>query len=169
VALVASEEVAKKAPTPAVEVIASAVATDTLSASQRPDITYLKAVVEAATKAYNRAGLTPKAVEVAEVHDAFTINELLMYEALGFAKRGEGYKLVREGATSLEGSIPVNPSGGLKARGHPIGATGLAQIYEVYLQLTGRAYGRNTGARVGIAVNEGGVNSAAVVHILRAV
>ncbi|MEM4650261.1 MAG: acetyl-CoA acyltransferase [Pyrobaculum sp.] len=169
VALVASEEVAKKTPTPAVEVIASAVATDTLSASQRPDITYPKAVVEAATKAYNRAGLTPKAVEVAEVHDAFTINEVLMYEALGFAKRGEGYKLVREGATSLEGSIPVNPSGGLKARGHPIGATGLAQIYEVYLQLTGRAYGRNTGARVGIAVNEGGVNSAAVVHILRAV
>jgi acetyl-CoA C-acetyltransferase/acetyl-CoA acyltransferase len=169
VALVASEEVAKKASTPAVEVIASAVATDTLSASQRPDITYPKAVVEAATKAHNRAGLTPKAVEVAEVHDAFTINEVLMYEALGFAKRGEGYKLVREGATSLEGSIPVNPSGGLKARGHPIGATGLAQIYEVYLQLTGRAYGRNTGARVGIAVNEGGVNSAAVVHILRAV
>ena len=169
VALVASEEVAKKAPTPAVEVIASAVATDTLSASQRPDITYPKAVVEAATKAYNRAGLTPKAVEVAEVHDAFTINEVLMYEALGFAKRGEGYKLVREGAASLEGSIPVNPSGGLKARGHPIGATGLAQIYEIYLQLTGRAYGRNTGARVGIAVNEGGVNSAAVVHILRAV
>ncbi len=169
IALVASEEVARKTPTPAVEVVASAVATDTLSASQRPDLTYPRAVAEAASKAYGRAGLTPKAVEVAEVHDAFTINEVLMYEALGFAERGGGYRLAREGATSLEGSIPVNPSGGLKARGHPIGATGLAQIYELYLQLTGRAYGRNTGARVGIAVNEGGVNSAAVVHILRAV
>jgi len=168
IALVASEEVARKAPTPAVEVVASAVATDTLSASQRPDLTYPRAVAEAASKAYGRAGLTPRAIEVAEVHDAFTINEVLMYEALRFAERGGGYRLAREGATSLEGSIPVNPSGGLKARGHPIGATGLAQIYELYLQLTGRAYGRNTGARVGIAVNEGGVNSAAVVHILRA-
>ena len=169
VVLVASERVAKKLPTAAVEMLASTVATDTLSVSQRPDLTYLNAVATAAAKAYDKSGLTPKDVEVAEVHDAFTINEVLIYEALGFAKRGEGYKLVREGATSLEGWKPVNPSGGLKARGHPIGATGLAQVYELYLQLAGKAYGRNTGARAAVAENEGGVNSAAVVHLLRAV
>ncbi len=167
VALVVSEKIAKKLPTPLVEITASEVATDTLSVSQRPDLTFPRAVAEAARRAYEKAALSPGNIEVAEVHDAFTINEILIYEAVGFAKRGEGHKLVREGATKIGGYIPVNPSGGLKARGHPIGATGLAQIYELYLQLAGLAHGRNTGARVALAVNEGGVNSTAVVHILR--
>ncbi|AET32573.1 acetyl-CoA C-acyltransferase [Pyrobaculum ferrireducens] len=166
-ALVVSEKIAKKLPTPLVEIAASEVATDTLSISQRPDLTYPRAVAEAARRAYEKAGVTPKDIEVAEVHDAFTINEVLIYEAVGFAERGGGYRLIREGATKIGGRIPVNPSGGLKARGHPIGATGLAQVYELYLQLAGWAHGRNTGARVALAVNEGGVNSAAVVHMMR--
>ncbi|MEM0463176.1 MAG: thiolase domain-containing protein [Pyrobaculum sp.] len=166
VAVVASERAARRYTDAPVKVLASTVATDTLSISQRDDIVWPTAVWEAAQRAYRQAGLAPSHIQVAEVHDAFTINEILMYEALGFAKRGEGYKLVREGQTYIGGKIPVNPSGGLKARGHPIGATGLAQIYELYLQLTGRAGRRNTGAEVAMAVNEGGVNSTAVVHIL---
>ncbi|MEZ0248089.1 MAG: thiolase domain-containing protein [Thermoproteus sp.] len=166
VAVVASEKAARKMTDTPIKILASAVATDTLSASQREDMTWPLAVWEAARRAYRQAGLEPRAVQVAEVHDAFTINEVLMYEALGFAERGKGYLLAREGQTYIGGKVPVNPSGGLKARGHPIGATGLAQIYELYLQLTGRAGPRNTNAEVGMAVNEGGVNSAAVVHIL---
>lgn len=167
-ALVVSERVAKKVPAPLVEIAASEVASDTLSVSQRLDLTFPKAIAIAAKRAYEKANVNPGKIETAEVHDAFTINEILIYEALGFAERGRGFYLVREGATSLGGSLPVNPSGGLKARGHPIGATGLAQIYELYLQLTGRAFGRNTGAMLAVAVNEGGVNSTAVVHVLRA-
>ncbi|MEL9990032.1 MAG: thiolase domain-containing protein [Thermoproteus sp.] len=166
VAVVASERAARRMTDTPIKILASAVATDTLSVSQREDMTWPFAVWEAAGKAYRQAGVEPRAIQVAEVHDAFTINEVLMYEALGFAERGKGYLLAREGQTYIGGKIPVNPSGGLKARGHPIGATGLAQIYELYLQLTGRAGRRSTNAEVGIAVNEGGVNSAAVVHIL---
>ncbi|MFN3804890.1 MAG: thiolase domain-containing protein [Pyrobaculum sp.] len=164
VAVVASEEAARRFKDK-VKILASAVATDTLSVSQRPDIAWPTAVWEAAQKAYRQAKIEPRDVQVAEVHDAFTINEVLMYEALGFARRKEGYKLVREGQTYIGGKIPINPSGGLKARGHPIGATGLAQIYEIYLQLTGGAGKRLTNAKIGMTVNEGGVNSAVVIHI----
>ncbi len=166
VAVVASERAARRFTDSPVKILASTVATDTLSASQRDDITWPSAVWEAARRAYRQAGVEPSRIQVAEVHDAFTINEILMYEALGFAERGKGYLLIREGQTYIGGRIPVNPDGGLKARGHPIGATGLAQIYELYLQLTGRAGRRNTNAELGVAVNEGGVNSTAVVHVL---
>lgn len=167
-AVVASERAARRLTDAPVKILASTVATDTLSVSQRDDLIWPRAVYEAAQRAYRQSGLEPSKIQVAEVHDAFTINEILMYEALGFAERGKGYLLAREGQTYIGGKIPVNPDGGLKARGHPIGATGLAQIYELYLQLTGRAGRRNTGAEIGIAVNEGGVNSTAVVHILSA-
>ncbi|AAL64218.1 MULTISPECIES: thiolase domain-containing protein [Pyrobaculum] len=167
VAVVASERVARKYTDTPIKILASTVATDTLSVSQREDMTWPYAVWEAAQRAYRQAKVEPSHIQVAEVHDAFTINEILMYEALGFSKRGSGYMLIREGQTYIGGKIAVNPSGGLKARGHPIGATGLAQIYELYLQLTGRAGSRNTGAELGLAVNEGGVNSAVVVHILK--
>lgn len=166
VAIVASERVARKYTDTPVKILASTVATDTLSVSQREDMTWPSAVWEAAQRAYRQARLGPEKIKVAEVHDAFTINEVLMYEALGFAERGRGYLLAREGQTYLGGKVAVNPSGGLKARGHPIGATGLAQIYELFLQLTGRAGRRSANAEVGLAVNEGGVNSAVVAHIL---
>ncbi|HIQ30275.1 MAG TPA: thiolase domain-containing protein [Candidatus Caldiarchaeum subterraneum] len=151
-----------------VKILASTVASDTLSISKRHDITTATAVKLACEKAYRQAGLKPKNIHVAEVHDAFTINEIIIYEAMGYAEKGEGYKLLREEVTTLYGEKPVNPSGGLKARGHPIGATGLAQVYELYMQLTGRAEQRQVDAETGIAINEGGVNSTAVVHILEA-
>jgi len=163
VAVVASREAAKGHDK--IRVLASAVATDTLSVSQREDLTWPTAIWEAAQKAYRQAKIEPSQIKLAEVHDAFTINEVLIYEALGFAKRGEGYRLIREGQTYIGGKVAVNTSGGLKARGHPIGATGLAQIYEIFLQLTNRAGKRNANADTAIAVNEGGVNSTAVVHI----
>ncbi len=166
VALVAGEDVARKLTDTPVRILASVVVADTLSISQRPDPLWPRAVWEAAARAYRQAGIGPRDVGIAEVHDAFTINEVLMYEALGFAERGKGHLLVREGETQRGGRIPVNVSGGLKARGHPVGATGLAQIYELYLHLTGRAGKRQVNARYGLALNEGGVNSTAVAHIL---
>jgi benzoylsuccinyl-CoA thiolase BbsB subunit len=97
---------------------------------------------DVARRAYLDAGLTPEDIQMAEVHDAFSIAELMYYEALGLCSPGDGWKLIRSGETELDGRIPVNPSGGLLARGHPIGATGLAQVAEAYWQMTGRAEDR---------------------------
>jgi acetyl-CoA acetyltransferase len=124
----------------------------------------------AARAAYEQAGIEPKDVDIAEVHDAAAA-ELVLYEQLGFADRGRGADLIRSGATRLGGAIPVNVSGGLLARGHPIGATGLAQICELVLQLRGEARNRQVaGARVALAENGGGYlegdNAVAVVTVL---
>jgi acetyl-CoA acetyltransferase len=114
------------------------------------------------------AGIWPKDVDVAEVHDCFTIAELIAYEDLGFCGVGESGKLIQEGQTELGGSLPVNPSGGLKAKGHPVGATGTAQTYEIYLQLTGQADKRQVNdAEVGLSHNVGGSGATANVHIYR--
>jgi len=102
------------------------------------------------------------------VHDCFTIAEIMAYEALGFCKQGQGGKLIDDGVTNLGGKIPVNTSGGLKAKGHPVGATGTAQACEIYLQLTGQAGKRQVkGAEVGLTQNIGGSASTAVVQIYR--
>ena len=112
---------------------------------------------DTAMLAYKAAGLGPQDVHVAEVHDGTSAGELLSYEELGFAPHGEGWKLVDEGATQLGGRIPVNPSGGLLARGHPLGATGTAQICELTWQLRGTAGERQVkGARVAVAQCSGG-------------
>ena len=109
-----------------------------------------------------------KEIDVAEVHDCFTIAEIIAYEDLGFCKPGEGGRLIEEGITTLDGSLPVNTSGGLKAKGHPVGATGTAQAYEIYLQLTGQAEKRQVeNAEVGLTHNVGGSGATAVVHIYR--
>jgi acetyl-CoA C-acetyltransferase len=123
---------------------------------------------KAANKAYEIAGLKPEDVDVLEVHDAFTITGVLALEGLGFAKKGEGAKFVSEGNIALGGKIPTNTLGGLKARGHPIGATGVYQVIEVAKQLRGDA-GKNqiNGAEVGLTQNVGGVDSTAAVHVLR--
>jgi acetyl-CoA C-acetyltransferase len=114
------------------------------------------------------AGLGPEDVDVAEVHDCFTIAEIIAYEDLGFCGPGEGGKLIEEGETCLTGRLPVNPSGGLKAKGHPVGATGTAQAYEIYLQLTGQAEARQVkGAVIGLTHNLGGSGATAAVHIYR--
>jgi acetyl-CoA acetyltransferase len=115
------------------------------------------AIAWAAERAYAKAGVTPAEVDLAEVHDSISFNEMLAYEELGFCKPGEGARLVREGATAIDGPIPVNTSGGLESRGHPVAATGLAQIIELTAQLRGEAGSRQVqGARIGVAENAGG-------------
>ena len=124
--------------------------------------------VEAARSAYKMAGIEPKNVDFAEVHDCFTINEIISYEDLGFCKKGEGAKMIREGIVERGGKIPVNVSGGLKSKGHPTGATGAAQLYEVYLQLTGQAEKRQLNkAEIALTHNIGGTGASATVTICR--
>jgi len=135
------------------------------------DLTFWDSERRAVAQAYASAGLGPNDLDLAEVHDAFTISEIIHCEALGLCERGAGGPLVASGATALGGRIPVNPSGGLLARGHPPGASGLAQIAEIALQLRGQAQSRQiVGARVGLAQIMGGSKGndaqACAVHIL---
>lgn len=134
------------------------------------DLTIFGTTQTAATRAYEKAGVDPRDLDVVELHDAFTVAELLHYEALGLCARGEGGRLVDEQATALNGRIPVNPSGGLLSRGHPTGATGVAQIVELYWQLRGVAGTRQVAdVRLALAQCQGGVgrgNGAAAVTIL---
>ena len=114
------------------------------------------------------ADVKPEEIDIAEAHDCFTIAEIIAYEDLDFCKPGEGGRLVESGNTKLGGRIPVNTSGGLKAKGHPVGATGTAQAYEIYLQLTGQADKRQVkDAEVGLTHNVGGSGATAAVHIYR--
>jgi len=152
---------------PLVKVAASAHATDTIALHQREDITWLGSTAVAAAKAYKMAGLKPSDIDFAEVHDCFTISEICVLEALGVVKKGQGGKATREGFTARSGQYPVNPSGGLKSKGHPVGATGIAQIHEIVTQLRGEAGARQLArARRGLAQNMGGSGGSAVVHIL---
>ncbi len=153
----------------AVEVAASTAATDTISLADREDLTTLTATVKAAKKAYRIAKIEPKDIDVMEIHDAFTILGVIHLEDLGFAKKGEGWKLVKEGEIEKDAKIPTNLSGGLKARGHPVGATGVYQIYEIYQQLMGKAPNQVDGAEIGLAQSVGGVGGTVVINILRRV
>ena len=142
-------------------------ATDTIALAQRKDIARLEATELAAERAYKMAGKTPKDIDFAEVHDCFTIAELCAIEALGFCKRGEAGRFTEAGHTALKGRKPVNTSGGLKSKGHPVGATGVAQIVELVEQLRGAAGERQLAkARCGLAQNMGGTCGSAVVSIL---
>jgi len=117
----------------------------------------VSSIARAAAKAYAEARIVPASVHVAEVHDSISFNELLAYEELGFCEPGQGATLVKDGATTLSGRIPVNPSGGLESRGHPVAATGTAQIYELVSQLRGDAGPRQVkGAKLAVAENAGG-------------
>lgn len=153
-----------------VAIAASVVATDTLGLAQRGSLIELKATQEAAVRAYKKAAITPTDVDVAEVHDCFTIAEILAMEDLGFYKKGKAAAAIVRGETRLGTSkhLVVNPSGGLKGCGHPVGATGIKQVVEIVEQLRGRAGDRQVaGARVGLAHNVGGSGATAVVHILK--
>jgi acetyl-CoA C-acetyltransferase len=144
-------------------------ATDYQYIVEKESFTTFVATVRAAEQAYRMAGITPTDVDVAEVHDCFTITELMNYEDLGFCAKGEGGKLIERGETALTGRIPVNPSGGLLAKGHPLGATGVAQIAELFWQLRGEATGRQVEIRTGYGLqhNLGGTGIAnSVVTIL---
>jgi acetyl-CoA C-acetyltransferase len=131
------------------------------------DLTTFEATVNAAREAYRMAGLSPRDIDVAEVHDCFSIAEVAAIEDLGFVEKGKGGPAIEEGWTDLGGPIPINTSGGLLAKGHPVGATGLAQIYEIVQQLRGEAIHQVQGAEIGLAHNLGGTGAVSTVHIFR--
>jgi len=161
-------KLAKKLTDNRVQIIGTGQAQDTFLLHERDSFTSVKAAKSAAQEAYKMSDVKPKDINVAEVHDCFTIAEIIAYEDLGFCRPGQGAKFVESGTTTLGGSLPVNTSGGLKSKGHPVGATGTAQIYELYLQLTGQAERRQVpDAKIGLAHNLGGSGATAVVHILR--
>jgi len=165
VVLAPTEMAAKLADTP-VRIAGSAQASDTLALHDRRDLTTLDATVVAGRAAFAQAGIEPRHVDVAEVHDCFTIAEILAIEDLGFVEKGQGGRAAEEGMTALGGPLPVNTSGGLKACGHPVGATGIKQAYEIALQLRGEAGKRQVDeAEVGLAHNVGGSGGTALVHI----
>jgi acetyl-CoA C-acetyltransferase len=151
-----------------IEVVGSGYATDYILTYERKDLTHFLATQLAAKKAFAMAGLTPDDINVAEIHDAFTSVELISYEDLGFAAPGKGGELIRSGKLNLGGAMPVNVSGGLKAKGHPISATGLAQIYEVTNQLRGTCGDRQVqNATIGLTHNIGGAGGSVTVHIFK--
>jgi acetyl-CoA C-acetyltransferase len=151
-----------------IRVVGSSAATDTLAVHDRKDPTWLSAAERSSKKAYAQAGISAQDIDFFEYHDAFTIMAALSLEACGFAERGKGPQMALDGAIRLDGSLPVATLGGLKARGHPVGATGMYQLVEVIEQLRGTA-GENQldKARIGMAQNIGGSGSNIITHILR--
>jgi acetyl-CoA C-acetyltransferase len=140
--------------------------TDAISLSQRREFITFKAARLAAENAYKMAKISPKYVEIAEVHDCFSIAEIIAMEDLGLCERGKGVKLLRDDETSISGRIPINTDGGLIGDGHPVGATGIAQICELVQQIRGEAGNRQVSkAKIGLAHNIGGAGGTAVVHM----
>lgn len=168
-AIVCRADLARKYTDTPIYVLGHGASTDRLGLFEREDFTALAATRMAAEQAYKMAKIQPKDVNLAEAHDCFTIAEIMACEDLGFCKKGEGGKLIESGQTQIGGRIPVNPSGGLKSKGHPIGATGTGQVYEVFKQLRGQVVKPSrqvSGAEIGLTHNVGGSGGTAVVHIL---
>jgi acetyl-CoA C-acetyltransferase len=162
-------DMARSMKKPAVRIIGTGQATDTIALSSRKDLAWMESTHVAAGKALETAGLAVKDIDLFEVHDCFTIAEIMITEALGIAEKGRGGRAVEEGLTAIDGKFPVNPSGGLKAKGHPVGATGVAQAVEVVKQLRGEAADRQVkNARRGLTQNMGGTGGSSVVHIFEA-
>jgi acetyl-CoA C-acetyltransferase len=149
-----------------IQVLASAQACDTISLQDRRDISTLDATVVAGNRAFAQAGVERKDIGMVEVHDCFTIAEICAIEDLGFCRKGEAGRLTEEGYTALDGMLPVNPSGGLKSCGHPVGATGIKQVYEIVKQLRGDAGKRQVDAEIGMTHNVGGTGATVVCNIL---
>ena len=141
-------------------------ATDTHVVHERADPTTMGGVVNSSEEAYRMADIGPDDVDVAELHDMFTILEFLQSEDLGFFEKGEGWKAVEDGVTDRDGDLPINTSGGLKSKGHPLGASGIAQVYEVYKQVLGDAGARQVDAGTGLACNVGGFGNCVTTTIL---
>ncbi len=153
---------------PPVTIVGSASATDTIAVHDRSDPLWLSAAYKSAKKAYDQAGVVPADIDLFELHDAFSIMSALSLEACGFTGRGQGPRLGLDGDISLTGRIPIATLGGLKARGHPVGATGVYQVVEVVQQLRGQAGATQlAGARLGMAQNIGGSGATIVTHILK--
>jgi len=166
--IMANEEKARKITDTPTWVAGIGAASDTLSSTGRDNLTGLDCAVEAARQAYKMAHIEPKDVDVAEVHDCFSIAEIMAYENLGFCKPGEGGKLIEESQTYIGSKIPVNVDGGLLSKGHPIGATGGSQVRTIVLQLQGRAGKTQVdGAEVGLIHNIGGIGVYGNVTILK--
>lgn len=158
----------QKSARPLVKVAASAAATDTIAIDQRKDPLWLKAANKAGGAAYAQAGIGPEQIDFFELHDAFSIMAVLSLEANGFCEKGKGPSLALDGEILLNGRVPIATRGGLKARGHPVGATGMYQIVEVVQQLRGEAGGSQVAdARIGMAQNIGGSGSNILTHILQ--
>ncbi len=166
--VLAKPELARKYTDQPVSIIGSGQSSDTIGLYERNSLTSLKSAKIAAKEAYEMALVEPNDIQVAEVHDCFTCVELISYEDLGFCQVGKSGALIENGETAIGGRLPVNTSGGLKAKGHPVGATGTAQAYEIYLQLTGQAEKRQIkNAKVGLTHNVGGSGATATVHVYR--
>jgi acetyl-CoA C-acetyltransferase len=166
--IVARGDVAKRVTKIPIWVIGLGAATDTMTMAGRESLTGLRCAQEAAKSAYEMAGIGPQDIDVAEVHDCFTISEILAYEDLGLAKPGEGVGLIEDKQTYADGKIPVNVDGGLLSKGHPIGATGGSQIRTIVRQLRGEATEAQVrGAEIGLVHNIGGVGQYGNVTILR--
>ena len=151
-----------------IKIIGSSLYADRISVFESRDMTSWAATKLAAESAYHQAGITPKDIDFVELHDAFTSVELMAYEDLGFAEKGEGNKLIREGITKINGNLPVNTSGGLKAKGHPVSATGVSQVYEIVKQMRKQADKRQLDKTdIGLAHNVGGVGSTVTVHLMK--
>ncbi|MEE8356760.1 MAG: thiolase domain-containing protein, partial [Anaerolineales bacterium] len=152
---------------PNIKIAGSAVSTDSLAVHDRQDPLWLSAAEKSAKKAYDQAGIGPEEIDFFEVHDAFTIMSSLSLEACGFAERGQGPRLALDGEITPEGKIPITTMGGLKARGHPVGATGMYQIVETVTQLRGEAGpAQIDGVKIGMAQNIGGSGATIITHVL---
>ena len=168
--ILCNEKFAKEHGGDRVHVIGSGRGGSPAALQDRHHITTIDSTRIAAESAYKSAGITPKDVDFAEVHDCFTIAEVVDSEDLGFVEKGHGIEAAREGRTARSGDIPINPSGGLKSKGHPIGATGVGQVVEVYEQLTGVAGERSVeGAEIGLTHNFGATGASCAVHIFQSV
>jgi len=170
--LLASEEVAKNLGKPIIKIIGMGVGTDTIALAQRDDLTTIKSTTLATQKALAMANKSIRDIQFAEVHDCFSIAEIMVAESIGKFAPGAAGPAILAGETALEGTFPMNPSGGLKSKGHPVGATGVAQVVEVYKQLTGQAEnGRQIpgSPKIGMTQNMGGSGGSSVVHIMEVV
>jgi acetyl-CoA C-acetyltransferase len=169
--ILAPLDLAKKiSQKPIVKIIGSGHSTDTIALHSRNDLTEIKSTERAVKIAYDMSGKRPEEIDLAEVHDCFTIAEICVIEALGFVEKGKGGPETEHGLTTLGGKIPVNTSGGLKSKGHPVGATGVAQAIEITKQLRGEAGERQVkNAKVGLTQNMGGSGGSSVVHIMEVV
>ncbi len=168
--VICSEKFAKDHTKDYIQVIGSGRGGSPAALQGRQHLTTIPSTKIAAEAAYKMAGITPKDIDFAEVHDCFTIAEVIDTEDLGFFEKGKGVYAVREGQTKRNGEIPINPSGGLKSKGHPIGATGVGQIVEVFDQLTGKAGERTVNdAKIGLTQNFGATGASCAVHIFQSV
>lgn len=166
--VICSEEIAKNHPDSPIQVAGSAVASDFFSIADRDDFLSFKATRLAAEKAFKQANLTTREIEILEVHDSTSFTGVLALEDLGFAEKGKGAAFVADGGVDINGKYPTNTLGGLKGRGHPVGATGIYQIIDLVTQLRGKA-GKNqvSDAKIGLSQNTAGLGSTVTVHILR--